>query len=191
MEGTKINESYFFLTTGAAAKSDFNSNESITIKKEEIDGDSSITGAGTEDNAEILNRKNLNFCLLGNEVRIPVSIKNINNEDIYIASKLINNNKINDNAIRLAKGNTIFSDFTRTGLVKAIVKNQMDKLMDDEDGYLKKWDEYGEIEGELLLDQARTIGRIDYNNIEVLEADKGIRFYLPSDIPASLHIGDE
>ena len=187
----KINESYFFLTTGAAAKSDFNSNESITIKKEEIDGDSSITGAGTEDNAEILNRKNLNFCLLGNEVRIPVSIKNINNEDIYIASKLINNNRTNDNAIRLAKGNIIFSDYTSTGMIKAIVKTQMDKLMEDEDGYLKKWDEYGEIEGELLLEQARAVGRIDYNNIEVIKGDKGVQFYLPSDVPASLHIGDE
>ena len=96
---------------------------------------------------------------------------------LFFASKIINNtNNHDDKPVQLARGKVTFSNYTATGEIQRIARGQMESLLEDEDGYLKKWDEYGAIEGKMLLEQAREIGAFGYHNSEIV--DGGVKFYL-------------
>ena len=57
-----------------------------------------------------------------------------------------------------------FLDWTRTGQIQLQAKAQLAVLTADESSYLKKWDEFGDLEGEILLDTAREIGAIEFTD---------------------------
>jgi MoxR-like ATPase len=49
--------------------------------------------------------------------------------------------------------------------VQILAKAQMTALTQDDGSYLKKWDEFGDMEGELLLKQARAVGALQFTDM--------------------------
>ncbi|MCS5782083.1 AAA family ATPase [Klebsiella pneumoniae subsp. pneumoniae] len=64
----------------------------------------------------------------------------------------------------------------------------MSQLSRETGSYLKQWDEYGAIEGEMLLARAKAVGRVDYHGTE--QTTKGVKFFVSS-VPEQLSEGDE
>lgn len=109
-------------------------------------------------------RKN-SLCIVGNGLRF-VATESIrpDGKSIYMVTRLTNS-KGADRALRLAKGKLTFSDWTQAGQIEMLAKAQMTDLTRREGSYLKRWDEFVEIEGELVLAQARKIGTLQYSEI--------------------------
>ena len=104
------------------------------------------------------------FMLHGERQRLAVERRQQDfTTDILLASKAIaSDNPRPNGALRLAKGRLMFTDHTQTGRLRAQAAGAMQKLSQQEDSYLKSWDQYGDIEGEMLLTRARAVGRIDF-----------------------------
>ena len=148
------NKTYFVIVAGAASDAYLKSEDSPS---EDGFNDSLCK----EDNSGIVFR---NFAILGKDIRFSLSEKDKGDgEYIYFASKIRRSANIRrDPAARLACGNLRFIDWTRTGKQSVIAKRQLDKLISENDSYLRKWDEFGDIEGELLLERARKVGIIPF-----------------------------
>ncbi|MFC1760418.1 AAA domain-containing protein, partial [Candidatus Neomarinimicrobiota bacterium] len=185
-------DNYFVLTAGLSINIDF---ENYQKYNNSTDNNEIINGEDQEETFEMEAIKSVSkdmrsFTIYCDGFKIPVERKLIDNREIYFASRLVaNSNQKLDKAVRLAKGKLIFSDFTATGEIQRIARGQMESLIEGEDGYLKKWDEYGAVEGELLLEQAREIGSFGYYNSEIV--DGGVKFYLNESTPVLLKAGDE
>ena len=91
--------------------------------------------------------------------------------------------------MKLARGKVSFSDYTRTGQIRAVAAGAMSKLTKDAGSYLKQWDEYGAVEGEMLLAKAKSVGRIEYHRAE--KTEKGVKFFIFQAPSESLSEGDE
>ena len=149
-------ESYFLMYTGKMANQDFNyinSNDDIDV-------------------AEELR----SFSLQGESVSIPVEKRKLSQyEEIFNASKIIfrDQQKLNG-AIRLARGVLKFSSTPER--IKGLAAGAMRQLTEETGSYLKQWDEYGAIEGEMLLARAKAVGKIDYTSAE--KTQKGVKFFI-------------
>lgn len=111
-----------------------------------------------------LSRKN-SLCIIGDRIRCIVTETALPDEkSIYIITRLTKSKDAPDRALRLAKGKLTFSNWTRAGQIKMLAKAQMSALSRDEGSYLKRWDEFMEVEGELLFAQARKIGSLQYSD---------------------------
>ncbi|KHJ49682.1 ATPase AAA [Vreelandella venusta] len=162
-------ESYFFMYAGKSADQDF----------EYADSD--------DDGLEVAENIR-SFSLCGESLNIPVEKRKLSQfEEIFHASKIIfrDNQKLNG-SLRLAKGNLKFSSIPER--IKALAAGAMSQLTKETGSYLKQWDEYGVIEGEMLLARAKAVGRIDFHGTE--QTTKGVKFFVPS-IPDQLTEGDE
>jgi hypothetical protein len=103
------------------------------------------------------------FCVTGSGMRFVATTTSLpGGESIYIATKLTVRRDDSDKAIRLAKGNLKFLDWTKTGRIQLQAKAQLSALTIDESSYLRKWDEFGDLEGKILLDKAREIGALEF-----------------------------
>ncbi len=141
---------FFFLTAGAAIDEDLKP---------------SVEGLLQEVEAEPT-RKN-SFCITGDGIRFIATEKAVpGGNSIFIATRLTKSKKEYDRALRLAKGRLCFVDWTQTGQVQILAKAQMRALTQDDGSYLKKWDEFGNMEGELLLKQARKVGALQFTGME-------------------------
>ncbi len=140
---------YFFLTAGPA------------IDKElKLDADE----APHEVRAEPTSKNS--FGIIGNGIRCVVTEKAMpGGNSIFIASRLKVHRNDPDRALRLAKGRLRFVDWTQAGQVQILAKAQMTALTQDDGSYLKKWDEFGDMEGELLLKQAREVGSLQFEGM--------------------------
>lgn len=169
-------EKFFLLMSGLSAKADF-----------EADGHEDEQ---SHESQTVVQEKHQEFSIYGERVRIPVERRNIDkSKDIYFATKVIfNDNQQSEGSLRLAKGEILFSDYTKTGRIRALAAGAMSHLTKETGSYLKQWDEYGAIEGEMLLARAKAIGRIDYHGTE--QTTKGVKFFVSS-IPDQLTEGDE
>lgn len=137
---------YFFLTAGPAI------DEELKLDADE---------APREVRAEPTSRSS--FGITGNGIRFVVTEKAMpGGNSIFIASRLKAQRNDPDRALRLAKGRLRFVDWTQAGQVQILAKAQMTALTQDDGSYLKKWDEFGDMEGELLLKQAREIGSLQF-----------------------------
>jgi hypothetical protein len=85
---------------------------------------------------------------------------------IFLASRLTTHHNAPDRALRLAKGRLYFVDWMQAGQVQTLAKTQMTALTQDDGSYLKKWDEFGDLEGELLLKHARDVGTLQYSDMQ-------------------------
>jgi DNA polymerase III delta prime subunit len=111
-------------------------------------------------------RKN-SFCIMGDNIRFVATETQLpDGKSIYIPTRLSKPKNKSDRALRLARGNLKFVDWTKAGQIQILTKAQMNNLIKDEGSYLKKWDEFGDIEGELLLKQARAIGVLQYRDMQ-------------------------
>ena len=169
-------EDFFLLMSGPSAKADFEAD----IPEDEDSPDSQA----------VVQEKYREFAIYGDRVRIPVERRNVDkSKDIYFATKAIfRDNQKSEGSLRLARGAVQFSDYTKTGRIRALAAGAMSQLTKETGSYLKQWDEYGAIEGEMLLARAKAVGRIDYHGTE--QTTKGVKFFVSS-IPDQLTEGDE
>ncbi|MDF0532687.1 AAA domain-containing protein [Shewanella sp. A32] len=169
-------EDFFLLMSGPSAKADFEAD----IPEDEDSPNSKA----------VVQEKYREFSIYGERVRIPVERRNVDkSKDIYFATKAVfKDNQKSEGALRLARGTVLFSDYTKTGRIRALAAGAMSQLTKETGSYLKQWDEYGAIEGEMLLARAKAVGRIDYHGTE--QTTKGVKFFVSS-IPAQLTEGDE
>ncbi|PKG48419.1 DEAD/DEAH box helicase [Halomonas sp. MES3-P3E] len=141
---------FFFLTAGPAIDEEL---------KPGAEG--SPQAAGAEPTRES------SFCITGDGIRFVATEKAVpGGNSIFIATRLTGRRNTSDRALRLAKGKLRFLDWTRVGQVQVLAKAQMAALTQDDGSYLKKWDEFGEVEGELLLKQARAVGTLQFTDME-------------------------
>jgi len=169
-------EDFFLLMSGPSAKADFEADS----PEDEYSPDSQA----------VVQEKYREFSIYGERVRIPVERRNVDkSKDIYFATKAVfKDNQKSEGSLRLARGAVLFSDYTKTGRIRALAAGAMSQLTKETGSYLKQWDEYGAIEGEMLLARAKAVGRIDYHGTE--QTTKGVKFFVPS-IPDQLTEGDE
>lgn len=140
---------YFFLTAGPAI------DEELKLDARE---------ALREVRAEATSKNS--FGITGNGIRFVVTAKEMpGGNSIFITSRLKAQRNDPDRALRLAKGRLRFVDWTQAGQVQILAKAQMTALTQDDSSYLKKWDEFGEMEGELLLRQAREVGSLQFEGM--------------------------
>lgn len=140
---------YFFLTAGPAI------DEELKLDVDE---------APREVRAEPTSKNS--FGITGNGIRFVVTEKIMpGGNSIFIASRLKSKRNDPDRALRLAKGRLRFVDWTQAGQVQILAKAQMTALTQDDGSYLKKWDEFGDMEGELLLKQAREVGSLQFEGM--------------------------
>ena len=168
-------DDFFLLMSGPSARADFEAN----------------TG-GYEDSVKfqtVVQEKYREFSIYGERVRIPVERRNVDNStEIYYATKVVfNDNQKSEGSMRLARGAIQFTDYTKTGRIRALAAGAMARLTRESGSYLKQWDQYGEIEGEMLLERAKSVGRIDYHSAE--RTGKGFKFFAQN-IPDQLTVGD-
>ncbi|MCP5208453.1 MAG: AAA family ATPase [Hahellaceae bacterium] len=169
-------EDLFLLMSGPSAKADFEAD----IPEDEDSPDSQA----------VVQEKYREFSIYGERVRIPVERRNVDkSKDIYFATKAVfKDNQKSEGSLRLARGAVLFSDYTKTDRIRALAAGAMSQLTKETGSYLKQWDEYGAIEGEMLLARAKAVGRIDYHGTE--QTTKGVKFFVSS-IPDQLTEGDE
>ena len=169
-------EDFFLLMSGPSAKADFEAD----IPEDEDSPDSQA----------VVQEKYREFSIYGERVRIPVERRNVDkSKDIYFATKaLFKDQQKSEGALRLARGAVQFSDYSKTGRIRALAAGAMSQLTKETGSYLKQWDEYGAIEGEMLLARAKVVGRIDYHGTE--QTTKGVKFFVSS-IPDQLTESDE
>lgn len=140
---------YFFLSAGPAIEEEL-----------KLDADE----APREVRAEPTSKNS--FGITGNGIRFVVTEKAMpGGNSIFIASRLKAQRNDPDRALRLAKGRLRFVDWTQAGQVQILAKAQMTALTQDDGSYLKKWDEFGDMEGELLLKQAREVGSLQFEGM--------------------------
>lgn len=140
---------YFFLTAGPAI------DEELKLDARE---------ALREVRAEATSKNS--FGITGNGIRFVVTEKEMpGGNSIFITSRLKAQRNDPDRALRLAKGRLRFVDWTQAGQVQILAKAQMTALTQDDSSYLKKWDEFGDMEGELLLRQAREVGSLQFEGM--------------------------
>ncbi|MDD7984712.1 AAA domain-containing protein [Lentisphaera marina] len=169
-------EDFFLLMSGPSAKADFEADSS--------------EGEDSPESGAVVQEKYQEFSIYGERVRIPVERRNVDKfKDIYFATKAVfKDSQKSEGSLRLARGAVQFSDYTKTGRIRALAAGAMSQLTKEAGSYLKQWDEYGAIEGEMLLARAKAVGRIDFHGTE--QTSKGVKFFVPS-IPDQLTEGDE
>lgn len=141
---------FFFLTAGPA-----------------IDEELKLGVEGSSQAAGVEPSRESSFCITGDGIRFVATEKAVPGGNfIFIATGLTGRRNSPDRALRLAKGRLRFVDWTQAGQVQVLAKAQMAALTQDDGSYLKKWDEFGEVEGELLLKQARAVGTLQFTDME-------------------------
>jgi hypothetical protein len=127
--------------------------------------DAEDSGEASSSNCPEPTRKN-SYCITGDGIRfVATETTRPDGKSVYIATRMTKFRSGTDRALRLAKGNLTFVDWTQAGQIQMITKAQMSALMRDDGSYLKKWDEFVEAEGELLLEQARRIDALQYTEM--------------------------
>ena len=137
------NEMFFFIIAGPAIDDELKADIEVTAPRPDPTSKNS-------------------FCITGDDIRFVATVTQLDGKQIYVSTRLTKSKNGIDRALRLARGNLKFVDWTRAGQIQMLARNQMNNLIKDEGSYLKKWDEFGDLEGELLLKQARAIGVLQY-----------------------------
>ena len=138
-------------------------NEVEESEDSDIDADpDSVLGDATQMSKPEPTRMN-SFCVTGDGIRFVATETALpDGESILTVTRLTKVRNKPDRALRLAKGELAFVDWTKTGRIQILAKAQMTALTKDDGSYLKKWDEFGDLEGELLLKHAREVGALQY-----------------------------
>jgi hypothetical protein len=180
--GPDPDDCFFLLTAGAAAEADF------------VDTEGSLGQLGQPATNQVVAAAERAFCIHGDGIRIAIARKRVSaDDDKYLAMSVTNAlGGDPDGAMRLAHGRLRFADFSRTGRIQALAAGALLQLREREQGYLKQWDQYGAIEGEMLLERARRIGMLSWQSAEQLpRGGTGVRFFFPRPLPLGLVQGDE
>lgn len=118
------------------------------------------------------------FIVVGRDFYIQVNkIEEDLGQEYYVAEKVFKKIKSDDYYFFLAKGQLKYT--TDREKIALETKAVMESLADDT--YIKIWDEYGEIERETILREARDFGALRYTSYEQIGRD--YRFDISSDNP--------
>lgn len=162
---------FFFLTAGPAIDGALTTEpapkevleESTEAEESETDAaPDAVIGDATQMPKPEPTRKN-SFCITGDGIRFVATETALPDGGwIFTVTRLTKRKNKRDRALRLAKGRLTFVDWTQAGRIQILAKAQMTALSKDDNSYLKKWDEFGDLEGELLLKHARQVGALQY-----------------------------
>ena len=131
------------------------------------------------------------FEIIGNRFSISVKSRKVESDELekeFYATR-IRSRKPNPkgSAMRLAEGAVRFSDEVEK--VKTLAIATLELAIGQGGGsYLKSWDLYGNLEGEIFLKQLRRIGALNYTNYEAHKA--GYKIFFDRPIPVDLSVGD-
>lgn len=167
-------EAYFFLSVGPAIAQELSAVEQTQAPSldetgaedaEELDSEGQRSRqheqVGPQTEANLRN----SFCITGRELRFVATAATLpGGKSIFVVKKLTAFQQDHDRTIRLAKGCLNFCDWTNTGQIRLQAKAQLGVLTAGQLSYLKKWDEFGNLEGELLLRDARKIGTVHFSD---------------------------
>lgn len=142
-------EDYFFMFCGAAL------NGELTEAESKIEEKSAQTESPNPGNS---------FCVVGDDLRFVATPKVIPEDvEVFVVSRLTSAKNYRDRSLCLAKGKLSFLDYTNTGRAGLLARAQLARLTQETSSYLKKWDVYGNEEGEMLLRNARHFGIIGFD----------------------------
>lgn len=113
--------------------------------------------------------KELAFSIYGDMIHLPVK-KDITEAGDYrfTATKLVSyKNNIKKDSLQLIKADIEF----KNGLVSEKIAKDLGNIIENDDSYLKKWDEYSKLEGEILLKKAKAIGELKLLDDPIPTAD--------------------
>lgn len=165
---------YFFLTVGAAIDEALQLDAAAKASQDDDDANPSAPSE-TDDTPPIAAARVPNvapthqnsFCVIGDGIRfVATESAQPNHQSILVATRLTKLRKGSDRALRLARGTLRFVDWTEATQIQLRVKAQMSLLTQDNESYLKKWDEFGDLEGELLLRDAREVDAVEFADRE-------------------------
>lgn len=162
--------SYFFLSAGPAIEDAISEEPQLDPGIDHPGRDTTAEGseptqdlAGTATRAQSTIRNS--FLLHGSAVRVVATVTPIpDGRLVHVASRLTKAGVEPDQTLRLARGQLSFVDWTQAGQVQVLAQAQLATLTQDESSYLRKWDEFGDLEGELLLKKARAFGTVHYSD---------------------------
>lgn len=171
---------YFLLTSGAAADQEFQDDKNNVGDEQQKSTDN------LNNHSKVPLPQYRCFCICGDRLRLPVEKKKIDKtKEIFFAHRITSKTwSESDGALKLARGRLKFSDYTKTGQIRALAAGAMSGLLKSEDSYLRRWDEYGAVEGDLLLKEARTIGILHFTNTE--KVSNGYKFFFNNSLPAGV-----
>jgi hypothetical protein len=165
---------FFFLTAGPAidralkikpAPKEALEESTEAEESEESEADiapDAVIGGATQMPKPEPTRKN-SFCVTGDGIRFVATETGLpDGKSIFTITRLTKGSNEPDRALRLAKGRLAFVDWTQAGRIQILARAQMTALTKDGGSYLKKWDEFGDLEGDLLLKHAREVGALQY-----------------------------
>lgn len=142
-------------------KSDGDEEEQSETADEPTEDSRTLRGAPAAPKAEP--SRNNSFCVAGDRLRFVATETSLaEGGSIYTITRMTKHRNDPDGALRLVRGNLRFVDWTKAGQIQILARAQMSALARDDDGYLKKWDEFGDLEGEILLKRAREFGCLQY-----------------------------
>lgn len=171
---------FFFLTAGPAIDDalkpdpDVEENAAEAVYSTEHTDSSDLSALSTEPNTPLgdapqapkptMTRQN-SFCVTGDNIRFLATASSLHDgKSIFTISRLTKPRNTPDRALRLARGKLAFVNWREAERIHILAKAQMTALTRDDDSYLKKWDEFGDLEGEILLKHAREIGALLYSD---------------------------
>lgn len=169
--------SYFFMSAGPAIEpllSKLPTSEPATLGSGPSESAGSLAvGSRGESHGSMLDVPRLklaptvsnSFCVTGIDLRFVATKTSVpGGGSIYVATGLTRYSRTPDRAIRLARGRLTFHDWTQTGQVRLLAEAQLKALTSSESSYLRKWDAFGEMEGEIFLNRAREIGALEFTH---------------------------
>lgn len=161
-------EFYFFALVGASIERELNfgspKDDQGDVRKNRNDDDEASNSLPAE-HQELTLSKESSFCVVSQGISFVAAEKHVTKtKSIYVATRLHERKQGVDRAIRLVHGNLVFRDWTSAGQVQIYAKYQLAGLMEENSSYLKTWDDFGNIEGEILLRDAREFGVVRFAN---------------------------
>lgn len=169
---------YVFILAGDAAKeqnykmssNNEDSEESDPVVAEELDEKNRLVKKDDDSNGNLQH-----FAIVGSDIRFTLSkIDTGSNHEIFLATNIaprLSNKSYQ--ALNLAFGNIKFVDWTKAGVCKFQTKRQLDKLIQNKDSYLKKWDDFQIVEGNLFFEKVRKLGAISFTIIDETKGEDG------------------
>ena len=190
-------EEYFLVSSGNSSKKEIFSAE-LNSKYADIKWAQKDTKLSDEEKDEKINNikseietlkkeeGELAFSIFGDHINLPVK-KDITQSGEYrfTATKLVSfKNPIKKDSLQLIKADIKL----KSGLVSDKIARDLGDIVESDDSYLKKWDEYSKLEGEILLKKAKAIGNLKLAR-DPIKTDIGYDLKFES-IPEELEVGD-
>jgi hypothetical protein len=165
-------EIYFLAVAGPAIRTELNPEVGVTAgdgRPANVTDLVSVRGSIAREFPEVVtsspNASN-SFCVVGRNFRfVATSTKVQSDEEIFVVTRLTENRNQKNATVRLAKGHIQFDDWTLTGKVKLLATAQLADLTIDKSSYLKRWDQYLELEGESFLNEIIGFGCLKYSKV--------------------------